>query len=64
MRQILSRFCRFQVIFRGFWALLVKRAQTFCVFGKFLVLPVGIFFQRHCEIPVNALRFVLVDVAV
>lgn len=40
MRQILSRFCRFQVIFRGFWALLVKRAQTFCVFGKFQLLLV------------------------
>lgn len=40
MRQILSRFCRFQVIVRGFWALLVKRGQTFCVFGKFQLLLV------------------------
>lgn len=29
-----------------------------------MILIVGIFFQRHCEISVNALRFVLVDVAV
>ena len=35
MRQILSRFCRFQVIFREFWLLLVKyAAKHFAFSGK------------------------------
>ena len=35
MRQILSRFCRFQVIFREFWLLLVKNAaKHFAFSGK------------------------------
>ena len=35
MRQLLSRFCRFQVIFREFWLLLVKyAAKHFAFSGK------------------------------
>lgn len=41
MRQILSRFCRFQVIVRGFLgSFSKKRGQTFCFFGKFQLLLV------------------------
>ena len=33
MRQLLSRFCRFQVIFREFWLLLVKYAANHFAFS-------------------------------